>query len=592
MNFRGSKEEIISKCGDLGKEGNWREVTAEQLQFRHKSGAIMNWSSTTGKINFQGAHNKIPFLQQRLKEAFDVNDAVKSSASIANGTATSSSMPSAPATLISSALADNYRLDIDSELVIGLVTAVGTDLDYVVRILKERLATFEYEAREIKISSDVIATFGNVSSADNFQRIDGLMTEGNRIRKQAEDKSILAKAAAAKISEIRARANNGEEAPLKRNAFIISSLKQPAEVQALRKIYSSGFFLIGVYASEQRRSEYLNKDKDISLDNVAKLIKRDVDESDPYGQHTRDTYHLSDFFINYDGNHDKFKNDLWRTLDLIFGKPFVTPTFDEFAMFMAFSSSLRSADLSRQVGAVVAKNGTIVATGANDVPRAGGGQYWPQYDGHEIKDAAQGRDYMLGQDPNATERKSIVDEIVLRMPEDQQEEVRAILDASKLKNITEYGRVVHAEMEALLSCSRENIGTRHVDLYCTTFPCHNCAKHIIAAGVKRVVYVEPYPKSKALDFHGDAITLDASAPQNKVVFEPFVGVGPRSFFNLFSTGLGSGYEVVRKSSDGKIVKWDEHGSKLRMQMLPTSYIERETSVADEFNQKLEKINGK
>ncbi|WLI89083.1 hypothetical protein Q4S45_20650 [Massilia sp. R2A-15] len=104
--------------------------------------------------------------------------------------------------------------------------------------------------------------------------------------------------------------------------------------------------------------------------------------------------------------------------------------------------------------------------------------------------------------------------------------------------------------------------------------------------------MEPYPKSKALEFHGDAITLDASLPHNKVVFEPFVGVGPRSFFNLFSTGLGSGYEVVRKSADGKIVKWNEHGSKLRMQMLPTSYIERETDVADEFNQKLEKINGK
>ncbi|MDN3612645.1 hypothetical protein QWZ16_23945 [Vibrio ostreicida] len=26
------------------------------------------------------------------------------------------------------------------------------------------------------------------------------------------------------------------------------------------------------------------------------------------------------------------------------------------------------------------------------------------------------------------------------------------------------------------------------------FPCHNCAKHIVASGIKRVVYVEPYPK--------------------------------------------------------------------------------------------------
>jgi deoxycytidylate deaminase len=41
-------------------------------------------------------------------------------------------------------------------------------------------------------------------------------------------------------------------------------------------------------------------------------------------------------------------------------------------MFMAFSSALRSADLSRQVGAVIAKNGDLIASGANDVPKFGG----------------------------------------------------------------------------------------------------------------------------------------------------------------------------------------------------------------------------
>jgi len=32
----------------------------------------------------------------------------------------------------------------------------------------------------------------------------------------------------------------------------------------------------------------------------------------------------------------------------MFGNPFITPTFDEFARFMAFAASFRSADLSRQ----------------------------------------------------------------------------------------------------------------------------------------------------------------------------------------------------------------------------------------------------
>lgn len=54
-----------------------------------------------------------------------------------------------------------------------------------------------------------------------------------------------------------------------------------------------------------------------------------------------------------------------------------------------------------------------------------------------------------------------------------------------------------------------------------------------------------------------------------------MGVGPRSFFDLFSTNLGSGYPVIRKTEEGQVVDWREADAKLRTQMLPCSYIERE-----------------
>ncbi len=60
-------------------------------------------------------------------------------------------------------------------------------------------------------------------------------------------------------------------------------------------------------------------------------------------------------------------------------------------------------------------------------------------------------------------------------------------------------------MEALLFCAKRgrcstgNLVYDHV-------PLSQLAKHIIASGIARVVYVEPYPKSKALEFHDDAIT--------------------------------------------------------------------------------------
>ncbi|MBF4222540.1 cytidine deaminase, partial [Vibrio anguillarum] len=129
----------------------------------------------------------------------------------------------------------------------------------------------------------------------------------------------------------------------------------------------------------------------------------------------------------------------------------VTPTFDEFAMFMAFSSSLRSADLSRQVGAVMTKNKNIIATGANDIPQAGGGLYWPEYDskGERIVDKEGGRDWKRGYDSNAHEKKMIINDILDTLPDDEHKEpLRKLLSTSRIKDITEYGRVVHAEMEA------------------------------------------------------------------------------------------------------------------------------------------------
>lgn len=478
----------------------------------------------------------------------------------------------------------------DSEIVIGLVAAVGTDLEHVAREIVERLKAFRYNSKEIKISRDIIPVLRKTKNhTDHFARIDNLMSTGNRLRKDSGENSILALAAAASINEFRIKASSGAHpAAFKKQAFIISSLKHPDEVEQLRKIYSNGFFLIGIHSTEERRTELLTKRKFISEDKAKLLIQRDQEENEPFGQHTRDTYHLSDFFVNLQGNLDKFQNDIWRVIDLIFGKPFVTPTFDEFAMFMAFSSSLRSADLSRQVGAVIAKNKNIISTGANDVPKSGGGLYWPHYDQNntKIEDEQGGRDYMRGGDTNVLEKNAIISDILERASDSTKRELKKLLKSSKIKNITEYGRAVHAEMEALLACGRSKVGTVGATLYSTTYPCHNCAKHIIAAGIKRVVYVEPYPKSKAYEFHSDSLSHNDS---NKVLFEPFVGVGPRSFFNLFSMNLGSGYKILRKLGNGNIVDWKESTSSPRMKLTPSSYIEREQLAAVSVLNCLEKL---
>jgi deoxycytidylate deaminase len=359
-------------------------------------------------------------------------------------------------------------------------------------------------------------------------------------------------------------------------------LKHPDEVSRLREIYPEGFFLIGVHASEKRRFDYLTKDKNMSAASADALIRRDENENLPYGQKVNDAFHLSDFFVRIDGKDDCLKHSLWRILDIMFGHPYKTPTFDEYAMFMAFAASLRSADLSRQVGAVVTIDDQVVSTGANDCPKAGGGLYWPQrnHANCEVEDQEGGRDYMREWDSNRVEQQKIIDEILdsTELQDADRNKLREALLASRIRDLTEFGRVVHAEMEALIACARARIATKGGTVYSTTFPCHNCAKHIIAAGISRVVFIEPYQKSKAQEFHTDSIRVgfadevDQQGDPKIVLFQPFVGVGPRRFFDLFSMRLGSGSPLSRKDGGGHILAWDQATAKLRLQMRPISYL--------------------
>ena len=165
-----------------------------------------------------------------------------------------------------------------------------------------------------------------------------------------------------------------------------------------------------------------------------------------------------------------------------------------------------------------------------------------------------------------------------------------MLKESKISDLTEFGRVVHAEMDALLSCSRAGIPTTGSTLYCTTFPCHNCAKHIIASGITQVVYVEPYPKSRALDFHSESIQLKSELEEisnntNQLVsFEPFIGVGPRRFLDLFSMSLGSGSKLRRKDKVGNILDWDKSSAPIRTPLIPKSYLDIESAAADMWDE--------
>jgi hypothetical protein len=145
--------------------------------------------------------------------------------------------------------------------------------------------------------------------------------------------------------------------------------------------------------------------------------------------------------------------------------------------------------------------------------------------------------------------------------------------------------MVHAEMAALMDAARRGIEVQDASLYCTTFPCHMCSRHIIAAGVRRVIYIEPYPKSMTQELFPETVLVDGTPEVEgkvegeqvrRVRFEPFVGVAPRIYPQLFSF-------TKRKDERGYTVEWAKKDAKPRTCNLATAHLKLEQTIAKDVD---------
>jgi deoxycytidylate deaminase len=256
---------------------------------------------------------------------------------------------------------------------------------------------------------------------------------------------------------------------------------------------------------------------------------------------------------------------------------------------------LRTADLSRQVGAAIfSPSGEIIALGTNEVPKAGGGSYWTG-DNHDH------RDWVQGYDPNDQRQAEILIDVIHRLQQTghlttqltelgHAAEIVASLLANKgdfslgdsmVMDILEFGRIIHAEMSAITDAARKGLPVKNGSLYCTTFPCHICAKHIVASGIGKVVYLEPYSKSYASRLHADSIIVDGEADE-KVSFKTFIGISPHQYRDLFER------RAKRKNPDGSFKEWITGSPRPNIEIYYPSYRQAEDRVAANFGVSLRK----
>ena len=74
---------------------------------------------------------------------------------------------------------------------------------------------------------------------------------------------------------------------------------------------------------------------------------------------------------------------------------------------------------------------------------------------------------------------------------------------------------IHAEQNAIIQAAKLGVQIDGATLYCTHQPCSVCAKMIINAGIRRVMYQEGYPDPFALALFEEAgVTLERWQPEN------------------------------------------------------------------------------
>jgi len=457
----------------------------------------------------------------------------------------------------------------DGELFVGLVAPVGVNLVAVGDAATQALKSVEYGTASVRFT-DVMRglgqQFADIPDRPTDARLHRLMDLGNDLRSQSGSPAAMAMLGVWGIGAAR-EAMRAANPPVRRRAYVLRQLKRPEEVAALRRLYGEHFVLIAAYTGEQDRVDALagliaqsNNDMDTSRyrDVAYSLVQRDEKEQEASGQNLRDTFWRADLFVDPSDPH-RMAAEVSRFIDLLFGRRVSTPTKDEFAMFHAWASAMRSGSLARQVGAVIFDDwGSLVATGTNDVPRFGGGLYWEG-------DPDDARDHKLGRDESDLRRSQMLaqlfDELAkagwlaahltdVRAGELAERALHgddAVLGSSRAAAVIEYVRAAHAEQTAITDAARRGVATHDAQMAVTTFPCHECARLIVAAGIRRVCFVEPYPKSLAAAMYGDSISVGRREAE-KVLFEPFLGVAPRVHARLFSAE-----GVTRKAPDGTVL---------------------------------------
>lgn len=469
--------------------------------------------------------------------------------------------------------------DKNCSVCIAMIAPIGVDLNRIEECFRDTISSLNIKNEITNIKITDLDVFQKGKKQSGYKKYEALMTIGDKTRENEYKKTkSLQKANRVLIEKIKSSIKSEK-------ITIIHQLKTPEECYYLRETLSKEknipTFLVSVFDTINNRIKFLN-DKIKNNSKTLELIERDErDQLNKCGQNVSNAFPLGDFYIDA-SQKSTIKVQVERIVKAIYCHPHISPTISEYGMYLAEAVSLKSRDLSRQVGAAILdESGSVLALSCNEVPKAFGGCYWEN-------DNPDNRDFIYGIDSNYKYRNELVKEFISALSEikhlgekakkylKKQSDLASLVNfinenknlfkGTRVMNLIEFGRSVHAEVGAITEAAKNGISLKDSTLYTTVFPCHLCARYIISSGIKRIIFIEPYPKSLTLELYKSEVELSPSCScDNKIIMQPFIGISPRIYRKVF---IYNEYLMGEKKNDfaqlkpwiPNLSKWINHVS--------------------------------
>jgi len=311
--------------------------------------------------------------------------------------------------------------------------------------------------------------------------------------------------------------------------IVIDAFRNPIEMLFFREKYSA-FYLFTINASENDINDRLYKlskmtDKEIDEQRKKENPKKPFEKyNDFISQNIKACIQKGDIHISNNGlsNNNNFLElygQIIKYVSLIKHPGLITPSLDEKMMQIANTAKLNSGCLSRQVGASVTNyNGSLVAMGWNSV--AEGQTPCLLRSKTELIKSTTSNSYSvyekstkfinaLKKNSPSINKKSLkglnqsfcFSEVHNKFVEhENNKNIKCENDSGeksencKCDKNQVFTRSLHAEENAFLQISKYGgQGIKDGTLYSTASPCELCSKKAYQLGIKRIVYIDPYP---------------------------------------------------------------------------------------------------